>query len=409
MDDKLILNSVKENGTPQYLYDFPAIQNRITEVKSLLPSSVRLYYAVKANPNLKLLGYLKPLIDGLDISSGGEIKQSIQAGYKTNSMNFAGPGKTKEELEFAVKNKIGSLSIESSSDLVRLDLVASKLKQKANVLVRINPSKLVNKFAMKMGGKATQFGVDEEDLDTVINVVKKSDNLGFLGFHVYSGTQCLDAQALLENYAYTLDLVEKLIGKHDLSIKKIDLGGGFGIPYFAGEHPLVFAGFKAELSKLLANFEKMSGQKPEYILELGRYLVAEAGHYVTKLINQKHSKGTTYYILDGGMHHNLAAAGYLGQVIRKNYKVRNLSRNPGKTVKVNLAGTLCTPLDTMATNLEVPESEIGDIIVFYNSGAYAFSASPLLFLSHETPPEVLYKDGAYELIRRSFAPTDFNG
>ena len=162
------------------------------------------------------------------------------------------------------------------------------------------------------------------------------------------------------------------------------------------------------MNELLKDFEKKTRQSPEYILELGRYLVAEAGYYLTKIVNKKTSRGATYYILDGGMHHNLAAAGHLGQIIKKNFQVKNISRAKGPLIKVNLAGPLCTPLDTMAQNLELPGSELGDIIVFLNSGAYAFSSSPLLFLSHETPAEILHHDGELEVIRRSFGVTSFN-
>ena len=302
----------------------------------------------------------------------------------------------------ALQQGIGSLSIESLDDLERIEQCAQQLKKKAPVLIRINPDKLTNKFAMKMGGRATQFGIDEADVDAAIARAKKSQQLELLGFHVYSGTQCLDATALLDNYSYTLEIVERYMNKHSLKISRLNLGGGFGVPYFAGDTELSLGTLAEKLPAILADFEKRVGQKPEYILELGRYIVAEAGYYVTSILNKKTSKGTAFYILDGGMHQNLAAAGYLGQVIKKNYKIRNASRPAAEPVKVNLAGTLCTPLDTLATALELPAAEIGDIIVFENSGAYAFSSSPLFFLSHETPPEIAFKDGAYTLIRRSF-------
>ena len=323
-------------------------------------------------------------------------------------MNFAGPGKTEAELKYAIEHDIGSLSVESISDFVRIKQIASELKRKVNILIRINPSRVPDKFAMKMGGRATQFGIDEDELEIIIRAVLKSNNVQLFGFHIYSGTQCLDAATIIENFSYTLQLVEQLVKNYSLTVSRINLGGGFGIPYFTGNQPLILTTIADALPNLLNNFEKKINQKPKYILELGRYIVGEAGYYLTSIVNKKISKGITYYILDGGMHHNLSAAGYLGQIFKKNFMIKNISHLSNCRHKVNLAGPLCTPLDIMAQGIELPDSEIGDIIVFFNSGAYAFSASPLLFLSHETPKEVLYKNGNFELIRPSFDITKFN-
>ncbi|MBU0579929.1 MAG: hypothetical protein KKA19_02030 [Candidatus Margulisbacteria bacterium] len=266
LDKSILLNSIKKYSTPQYLYDLPAILTRINELKRQLPSSVALYYAVKANPNLKLLAHLKSSVDGLDISSAGEIKQSILAKYNPQKMNFAGPGKTDKEIEYALKENVGSFSIESQNDLERIESISAKLKTKTKVILRINPSKIINKFAVKMGGKATQFGIDEEDLDSVINNAKQSKFINLIGLHIYAGTQCLDAPSLLEYFTDTLCLAEKLIKKHQLNCQIINFGGGFGVDYFANDKPLNIDEFYQIFPELLKNFENKTKKNQDILL-----------------------------------------------------------------------------------------------------------------------------------------------
>lgn len=399
----------KNYGTPLYVYNFDAIQSRLQLLRTLFGGKIQIYYAVKANSNLKLLTYMRPLIDGLDISSAGEMKQSILANYQTDQLSFAGPGKTPQELEFAVNNNCGSINVESIDELRTLITITEQLSCKANIFLRINPAQLTPQFAIKMGGKATQFGIEEENIDQAISLILQHNHrFNFIGYHIYAGTQCLDPQGLLDNLAYTLDLAQRLAARHSVKPKKLNLGGGFGLPYFENDQELNIKEVAQSITSMLRTFEKTSALNSSYVLELGRYIVGEFGYYLTTILAIKESRGKTFCIIDGGMHQNMSASGNFGQIIRKNYKIRNLSHCFEPMKKVDLAGCLCTTLDTLATNISINSPKVGDVLLFENSGAYGFTASPLLFLGHQTPKEILIREGQVEIIRSSKELTDFN-
>ncbi|MDR2429210.1 MAG: pyridoxal-dependent decarboxylase, exosortase A system-associated [Candidatus Margulisbacteria bacterium] len=380
---------------PCYVYNLTEILARVDLLKNNLPENVRLYYAVKANSNLHLLKALRDKVDGLDISSGGEFEQAVLAGYAPQTFSFAGPGKTDTELELAVNSGCGSLSAESLDDLARVESVARKLGKTAFVSLRVNPAGLVEKFALKMGGKPTQFGIDEEALENLPELKQTQ----IIGLHVYAGTQCLDAAALAEN----LQNIFKLAKKAGAPLRQINIGGGFGVDYYAGQEPLDIATVCQDLSR-----EAKKWPQTKIILELGRYLVAAAGDYLCPVVNIKKSRGKTFVIVDGGLHQNISATGNLGQIIRKNYKITNLTNPQGELQKVEITGCLCTPLDTLAVNLELPTPRQGDVLCVHNSGAYGYTASPLLFLGHPTPPEYLLQDEKITLIRGSKRLAEFN-
>lgn len=390
---------LNELATPCYVYDLNEIQERITQLKKDLPANVAVYYAVKANSNLHLLKALRNNIAGLDLSSGGEYEQAMLAGYEPQNFSFAGPGKTETELEIVLKSGCGSLSAESFDDLIRIDTVAQKIKRLASVSLRINPEKPNEHFAMKMGGKPTQFGFDEEELNTLPAL----KNTAIIGLHIYAGTQSLSAAGLAENFENIFTLADKLSKKLKIDLKQLNIGGGFGIDYFTGQEPLDIQAVCSALSKKAAQYPSL-----KIILELGRYLVAPAGYYLCQVLNIKKSRGKTFVIVNGGMHHNQSAAGNLGQVIKKNYKITNLSHPKSEKLRVELTGCLCTPLDTLAVNLELPTPQIGDVLCIHNSGAYGYTASPLLFLGHPTPPEYLLENGKIKLIRPSKRLMEFN-
>lgn len=403
------LSIAKNHGTPLYVYDFDAIQSRLRNLRSLFGQNIELYYAVKANSNLKLLTYMRPLIDGLDISSAGEMKQALLASYRPDQLSWAGPGKTTQEIEFTLKNDCGSLSVESIDELKTLITITEQLSCKVSIFLRINPAQLTPQFAIKMGGKASQFGMEEENIDQAMSLISQYNHrFNFIGYHIYAGTQCLDPQGLLDNIAYTLNLVQRLASQYSLKPQKLNLGGGFGLPYFENDHELDIKEVSQSINSMLRTFEKTYALNLTYILELGRFLVGEFGYYLTKILATKESRGKTYCIVDGGMHQNMSASGSFGQIIRKNYKIRNLSHRSEPIKKVDIAGCLCTTLDTLATNICMNSPKVGDVLLFENSGAYGFTASPLLFLGHETPKEILIREGQMEIIRSSKHLTDFN-
>jgi diaminopimelate decarboxylase len=389
-------------GTPLFVYDAGVLDAKWNQLRTALPARFSISYSVKANPNRAFLEYFLEKGAGLEIASHGEFHQALAAGCPAENIVFAGPGKTDAELEFGVAHGIGEIHIESLREAQRVIDISRKLGKRARVAVRVNPASEVQGGAMRMGGKPAPFGVDEEALDTVLDPLLASDAVDFRGLHLYIGTQILDHAILVSQYAHGLEVARRVAKRISHPIATLDFGGGLGIPYFSNEHELDSIALRAGLADLFGKIEKdadFAGTK--FMVEPGRYLVGEAGVYVARVTDVKISRGKKFAICDGGMHHHLAASGNLGQTIKRNYPVAILNKLDRPAVgAVEVAGPLCTPLDVLARNVELPEAEIGDLIGVFQSGAYARAASPLGFLSHATPPEVWVERGESRLIRR---------
>lgn len=377
-------------GTPFYLYDLETVQGKCAAIRKAFGDSLELLYAVKANPNRELLAAMRGEVDGLDIASAGELERALAVGYEAGCISFAGPGKTRDELRRSLEAGVGCISVESLRELHDLrDLVRAGAPQ-ASILVRVNPQLLIKDFAVKMGGKASQFGIDEEELPSALDFIKaNADVFDFKGIHIYAGTQCLKEESLAQNLANTLAIAARVTTDYGMECSVINIGGGLGVSYYE-EHPgldleKLAALYRAEFDK----YREATGTTPRILLELGRFLVAEAGIYVTRVVSEKLSRGEQFYVLDGGMNHHLSASGNLGMTLRKNYLVRNLSRPGAERKTCTLVGPLCTPLDLMGKGVSVAAPEVGDLIGFLNSGSYGYSASPLLFLGHGEPRELL--------------------
>ena len=404
-----LLQAAQTFETPLYVYDFDAIEERLVALRSLIHPQVKLFYAVKANSNLHLLAGLKPLVDGLDVSSGGEIKQALMAEYRGAALSFAGPGKTAGEIKLALDNDCASLSIESTDELHRVIRTCQKTGKKANISVRINPLTPVKEFAVKMGGMPSPFGIDEEHAAYSLDIINKNDEyLNFLGFHIYAGTQCLSIDGLTQNIANVLEVVERICHENDLAPARINFGGGLGIPYFSSDADFDVKEFARFVNSAVAQFDARMSQAVDYIIELGRYIVGPFGYYLSQVLALKETRGRKFVILDGGMHHNLPPSGNFGQIISKNYDIQNLSKLAAAKEKVDIVGCLCTTLDRLANRIEIGSPEVGDVVAIKNSGAYGLTASPVFFLGHETPREILIKDGKPRLIRERKDITEFN-
>jgi diaminopimelate decarboxylase len=404
-----LLQAAQRFETPLYVYDFDAIKERLVAMRSLIHPQVKLFYAVKANSNLHLLAGLKSLVDGLDVSSGGEINQSLLAEYRGADLSFAGPGKTAGEIELALDNDCASLSIESADDLSRVIRTCQKTGKKANISLRINPQTPVKEFAVKMGGMPSPFGIDEEHVADSIDVINKNgEYLNFLGFHIYAGTQCLNIDGLTQNIANVLEVVERICHEKDLTPFRINFGGGLGIPYFSSDADFDLKEFARFVNSAVAQFDARMSQAVDYIIELGRYIVGPFGYYLSRILAVKETRGRKFVILDGGMHHNLPPSGNFGQIISKNYDIQNISKPAAASEKVDIVGCLCTTLDKLANRIEIGSPEVGDVVAIKNSGAYGLTASPVFFLGHETPREVLIKDGKPSVIRERKDLTQFN-
>ena len=373
--------------TPFYAYDRSLIAARIAAVRQVLPQGVRLHYAIKANPMPALVGFMCPLVDGVDVASAGELKLALDAGADARCIGFAGPGKREAELRQAVASGV-LLHVESARELRLLAAAAQALGMPARVALRINPDFELRGAGMHMGGGAKAFGIDAEQVPALLRSMHQ-DGVVFEGFHAYPGSQNLRGEVIAESLRRTVDMVLRLAQDAPAPVRYVNLGGGWGIPYFPGERPLDLAPVAEALAQATARLaQELPGA--EMVLELGRYLVGEAGIYVARVLDRKVSRGQVFLVTDGGMHHHLAASGNFGQVIRRNYPVAIGNRL--QSVERELAsvvGPLCTPLDMLADKLELAVAQPGDLVVVFQSGAYGATASPQAFLGHPACIEVL--------------------
>ncbi len=396
-------------GTPLYVYDQTVLQRRYGALRDALPTNFDICYSVKANPNQALLRFFVERNCGLEIASSGERVQALAAGCPPERILFAGPGKTEVEIAAAVAQGIGEIHIESLTEVRRVAAAAQGCDRRVRIALRVNPAASVQGGGMRMGAKPAPFGIDEDQLEEVLAEIAQETALDVVGIHLYVGTQILDAQVLLEQYRAGLEIARRASARLGKPLSTIDLGGGLGVPYFVHERPLDLAQLRqglAQLTQETAGDPALAGVR--YIIEPGRFLVAEAGIYVARVTDAKVSRGKRFVITDGGMHHHLAASGNLGQTIKRNFPValvNKLDQAAGEAVDV--VGPLCTPLDVLARNLALPPVEIGDLVGVFQSGAYARAASPLGFLSRQSPPEVLIAEGVSHLIRRRGSDADY--
>jgi diaminopimelate decarboxylase len=374
-------------STPFYAYDRARLSARVAELRQHLPPEIELHYAMKANPMPAVVQHMAGLVDGLDIASGGEQRVALDTPMDPGEISFAGPGKSDADLSCAIAAGV-VLNLESEGEMERAHAIGQRLGIVPKVAVRVNPDFELKSSGMKMGGGPKQFGVDAEAVPALLARIGAL-GLDFYGFHIYSGSQNLKVEALQEAHQKTFDLAIRLAAHAPRALRTLNIGGGFGIPYFPGEARLDLAAVGANLKALLPDVQKaLPGTR--IVIELGRYLVAEAGIYVCKVIERKVSRGQVFLVTDGGLHHHLAASGNFGQVIRKNYpvvignKVRGAERET-----VSVVGPLCTPLDLLADQMEMARAEAGDLVVVFQSGAYGITASPAAFLSHPAAREVL--------------------
>jgi diaminopimelate decarboxylase len=396
-------------GTPYFLYDTDEIVRRIQLVRESLDGLVEVYYAVKANPNLELLRILRNSADGLDISSAGELEQASLAGFDMAKISFAGPAKTVCELTQSIQRGIGCISIESPRELMECVRISGELGRNANIVVRVNPRFLNRSFGMKMGGRAAQFGVDEENLDTLFDqILANAEALDFRGIHIYAGSQCFEPAGIVAGVQNCLSIACRIEARTGFVCQVINLGGGFGASHTEASRELELKALATELTPILRQFHNASPMKRHIVFELGRFLTADAGIYVTRIISSKESRGKTFFMVDGGLHHHLAAAGSFGAAFRANFLQRNLSRPDAPAIKCSIAGPSCNPTDLLGIDVELPKPEIGDLVAILKSGSYGFTASPLLFLGRQTPVELIRHQGEVSLGRRPKTIVDFN-
>lgn len=376
-------------STPFFAYDRALVDRRVADLRAALPTDLEIGYAVKANPMPAVVQHLSRLVDSLDVASALEMHAALDTGMAPARVSFAGPGKTTEELTQAVAAGV-LVEVESSGELDRLAAAGERVGVRPRAAIRVNPDFAVKGSGMRMGGGPQQFGIDAEQVPDVLADTVDRD-LELAGFHVFAGSQNLSTDLLVEAQQHTVDLLLRLAEKAPDPVTYLNLGGGLGIPYFEKDEPVDLARIGANLGALLADRVRVSQPGASVVIELGRYIVGECGVYVTRVVDVKESRGHTFLVVDGGMHHQLAASGNFGQVIRRNYPLvlgTRLEDAPADA-PVSVVGCLCTPLDVLGHDVTLPDAEVGDLVVIFQAGAYGLTASPTAFLGHPPPREIL--------------------
>lgn len=373
--------------TPLFVYSSDHLRQRVADLRGAMPDRLAIHYAMKGNPFPPVLALMDGLVDGFDVASGGELELALAAGVDAGRISFAGPGKRDRELERAISLGV-TLNSESEGEVERAIAIGAKLGITPRLAVRVNPSFDLKGSGMKMGGGAKQFGVDAERVPALVKRIVAA-GAEWRGFHIYAGSQALSPDAIIAMQAQTLALVAELTKAIGVSPPHVNLGGGFGIPYFPGDEPVDIQAVGAALGE---SFDVLPSSlfDTHFCIELGRYLVGEAGVYLTRIVDRKVSHGETFLITDGGLHHQLAASGNFGTVIRRNYPVAIASKFGAEPEEVaSIVGCLCTPLDKLSDQAHLPHADVGDLVAIFCAGAYGASASPANFLGQGPAKEIL--------------------
>lgn len=401
INQKEILELADLYETPFYLYDGNYLFRHYHNIRNQLYPEIEIFLSLKANNNTSIAKLFETWGAGVEVASKGELYLALKAGFKPENIIFSGPGKKIEEIKYAVKNKIYSIIVESVLELELVQALSKEENSVTNIAVRVNPDKDLSNSTIKMSGVARQFGIDESQLSCFFKKLETCPNVNYLGIHVYTGTQNLDASKIIESFKYIFNVARKIYYNHGRLNKMMNLGGGFGVPYFNHEKPLDMQFVINKLNHLVGNAEKSIFGQTRFIIESGRYLLAQAGIYITKILYSKVSKGEKFYIVDGGLHHH-AASTFRGRMVRSNFEIRSISRNETADTIVenaNIVGPLCTPEDCLAKSIHLASLAPGDLICLLNSGAYGLTYSPVHFLGHPTPSEILKLKDSYIQIR----------
>jgi diaminopimelate decarboxylase len=370
-------------GTPLFVYDTRGIADQVARFRAAFPE-VALHYAVKANPYAPLLEAIAQMVDGFDVASAGELGKVAHLGLP---ISFAGPGKRDQELETAIRAGI-TINLESEGEAERVLSLCEREGLTAKLAVRVNPPFGLKGSGQKMGGLPSQFGIDHDRVPALIRRIVEA-GADWQGLHIFAGSQALHADAVIDLQSETVALAVSICEEARQAPHHVNLGGGFGIPYFAKDEPLDIEAVGAELANALANRPKILADT-QFAIELGRWLVGDGGVYLTRIIDRKESRGKTFLVTDGGLQHQLAASGNFGQLLRRNYPVAIASRfNAEPPEEVTITGCLCTPLDLLADEVMLPHAEVGDLVAIFCAGAYGLTASPTGFLSQPMAREML--------------------
>lgn len=394
-----IQEAVKNFPTPFYLYDKDCIVENCRSLKNIIPQGTELFYSVKANPLFGICRIIKDEGLGFEVASAGELYTVLKAGVPANNIIFTSPGKTAEEIEFAIDSGIYIIHAESLEEIELIDTIAADKNKCVDIGIRINPVQIQSKSSIKMSGVSSQFGISEDQINpSFFAKIKPLENINIKGIQVYIGTQNLDAASLADNTAYILNLAVNLSDEYGIPLNYVNCGGGFGVNYFPLDKILDKDLLKEKLEEVFAKYRDRLSDT-QVVFESGRFIMAEAGVFVTKILYDKMSVDTRYLICDGGSNVHASSA-FLGRFVRNNFPI-STTASGASLVKVNITGPLCTPTDLIGKSVEVPANiAAGDYIVIEKSGAYGFTDSPFRFLSHKAPAEIIVSDGEYVVLRK---------
>lgn len=393
IDERLAAVAARHE-TPLYVYDVDELERRFFQLRDLFGRHFSVSYAVKANPNVRLLAQMLPHVTTFDVSSYKEVERAIDAGCMPHKITFSGPAKRDAEIRGAIAQGVGELVLESVHEAARANHWAADTGRRQDVLIRINPATGPKNFGVSFSGRASQFGIDEEDIEAAISAVKALGHLRLIGFHIYSGTNSLNPEAIAENFRIFAEIFRRACTHADLAPEKLIFGSGFGLSYGGKDAPLDIEAVAALANPIIDGLKSDPRfAKTECVLEMGRWLIGPVGWLLTSVVNQKTSRGTEFRLCDAGFNNHLAACGMMGTVIRRNWAMANITNVDGEPHQYTLVGPLCTSIDVLATNITLPELRIGDVIAVENSGAYGLTASPSRFISHPEPSEFMLMGG----------------
>ncbi|MFV8781407.1 alanine racemase [Microbulbifer sp. SA54] len=385
-----ICDAGKKFGTPFYFYDLDILKRNIGKLKTAA-SGFKIRYAVKTNPNPFILRWLKDHVDSLDVSSSGEINHASKNGWLGEDMEFTGPAKKNSDLKLALDLNVKSIVIEDLGEAVALNKLAEDRGLVARVLIRIAPSLAEENFGVRLAGRPTQFGIDQDKLPEVFAELRQLSNIRVAGFHIYSGSQCLNDESIATHFGNMWSIFKQAIHDWGAPIDELVFGAGMGIPYHDGDNALKLDHLPEVAESIIEDVRSISDEIDCHI-EVGRFLIGTAGLFVTEVVRVKESKNSNIAICDGGMNNNLGACGHLGGISHRHYSMLNVTGQSGEKEKYRVVGPLCTAIDTLAHRVMLPKVSEGDLIAVGCSGSYGPTASPLFFIAHDLPREVVFTE-----------------
>jgi len=401
ISDDVLIDIAQRYETPMYVYNLKIIEEHVKQLKDALGDKNNLYYSVKANPNMEILSYIKKLNVGVEVSSLVELKLVQKVGFERNNIIFSGPAKKEQDLKYIIESGIRCINVESVEELKRIEKVNNAINMQTSVALRISPNQNVAKSGMKMTGILSQFGIEIDNLGNAIECCLNSNSIKLVGIHLYNGTQLLEANDILNNVRLTVEYVKKIQNDYNIKLKFVDFGGGFGVPYFDKEQALDIMALKTGMIEIM-NENSTIFDDLFCVFESGRYIVAEAGIYITSIVERKMCQQNTYLICDGGTNH-YANSAFLGRIIRGNFPVSVINRSSinNDEERVTIVGPLCTPTDIIARNILVKKSVNNDLVIIKKAGAYGVTNSPLMFILNPFPTEVIINEGKKTLVSSS--------